>query len=213
MTGGLFPIALDLTGRPCLVVGGGAVGARKVRGLLAASAHVTVVSPTVTESFQDWLADGRIRHVPREYRQGDLAGVQLVFVATDAPGVTSAVAAEGRERGVWVNAADDPTHCDFHVPAIVRRGDLVVAVATGGASPALARLVREELERFLGPDYAMLTDVTRTVRDELRRGGRRASGDAWTSAMRGAVRQLAAEGRRDEATTLLRRTLWEATCE
>ena len=213
MTTAMFPIVLDLTARPCLVVGGGSVAERKVRGLIAAAAHVTVVSPAVTAPLHRWSIDSTIRHVAREYRRGDLGGFQLAFVATNAPGVSADVAAEGRERGVWVNAADDPARCDFHLPAIVRRGDLVVAVATGGTSPALARLVREELELYLGPDLALLADVAYAVRHELRRRGRRASGDAWTSAMRGDVRRLVAEGHRDEAETLLCRTLEQAACE
>ncbi|HXH84952.1 MAG TPA: bifunctional precorrin-2 dehydrogenase/sirohydrochlorin ferrochelatase, partial [Candidatus Tectomicrobia bacterium] len=139
----LYPVCLRLTGRPCVVIGGGAVAERKVDGLLAAGAAVTIVSPLVTPRLARWAADGWIRHVRRAYRVGDLRGHRLAFVATDDGAVTAAVAAEARARGVWVNAADEPAHCDFALPAVLRRGALAVAVGTGGASPALAAVVRD----------------------------------------------------------------------
>jgi precorrin-2 dehydrogenase len=108
MRAALYPIALDLTGRPCLVIGGGGVAERKTRGLLDAGARVTVVSPAITDALGAWKADGTLRHVARGYCRGDLAGFQLAFVATGEAGVSAAVAAEGHERGIWVNAADDP---------------------------------------------------------------------------------------------------------
>ncbi len=140
---GYFPVLLDLTGRRCLMVGGGPVAERRITGLLAAGARVTVISPRTTPTLAALAAEGRIELESRGYREGDLAGADLAFVATDAGEVNMAVAREARERGVWVNAADDPAHCTFILPAVVRRGDLTVAVATGGSSPALARAVRE----------------------------------------------------------------------
>ncbi len=128
-----YPIVVDLVGRACLVVGGGAVAERKVDGLLAADASVTVVSPTLTSALAAFVRDSRIRHARRRYRRGDLAGVTLAFVATGDRHVAAAVAREGRRCGVWVNAADDPAHCDFFLPSVLRRGPLLVAVATGGA--------------------------------------------------------------------------------
>ncbi|MBI2462288.1 MAG: bifunctional precorrin-2 dehydrogenase/sirohydrochlorin ferrochelatase [Candidatus Rokubacteria bacterium] len=196
---GSYPIVLELAGEPCLVIGGGAVAGRKVAGLRAVGAEVTVISPTLGPDLEALARDGRIRHLGRAYRPGDLAGYRLAFVATDDGAVTAAVAREGRARGVWVNAADDPAHSDFILPSLLRRGELVVAVATGGASPALSRAVREELERHVTDDYAALVEVVAAVRRELR-GRREAPGpERWRAALDADLRRLVAEGRRAEA--------------
>jgi precorrin-2 dehydrogenase len=209
----LYPIALDLAGRPCLVIGGGVVAERKTRGLLDAGARVTVVGPSITDALDAWKADGALRHVAREYCRGDLAGFQLVFVATDEAGVSAAIAAEGRARGIWVNAADEPAHCDFHLPAVVRRGAVVVAVATGGTSPALARLVRDEIDAHLGHEVTALAEIAGEVRRDLRESGRRVDGRAWLDALRGEVRELTASGRAHDARRRLRLMLEAAACE
>jgi siroheme synthase-like protein len=202
-----YPIYLDLADRPCVVIGGGSVAERKVQGLLAAGAAVTVVAPTLTHGLEALAAGGRICHVAREYARGDLDGHRLAFAATDDGAVNAAVAREGGERGVWVNAADDPVHCDFILPAVLRRGPLVVAVATGGASPAVAALVRDELDRRLGPEYALLGEVAAEVRRELRAARIRTSPRAWREALSGEVRTLLARGRRAEARARLRARL------
>lgn len=207
-----YPIVLDLTARRVLVVGGGLVAERKVAGLLAADASVTAVSPRLTPALDALAAAGQLQHVPRRYREGDLAGYQLVFVATGDAGVSAAVAAEGRARGVWVNAADDPPRCDFILPAVVRRGDLLVAVATGGRCPALARALREELERHLTEDYAGLAAIAGEVRAELRARGAAPSAGAWQRALRPDLRALVAAGQRDEARRRLLERLGAASC-
>lgn len=196
---GWYPITLQIAGRPCVVIGGGSVAERKVLGLLEAGAAVTVVSPTLTPRLADLAAARRINHTPRAYRAGDLEGFALAFAATGASEVSAAVAREGRERSVWVNAADDPAQCDFILPSVLRRGDLTVAVATGGSAPTLARVVREDLEVHLGPDLALLTEVVAEVRHELRRLGRSADGETWRRALDAPLRRLVAEGRRSEA--------------
>jgi len=203
---GPYPVVLDLGGRPVLVVGGGAVAERKVEGLRAAGASIMVVSPRVSARLAKMADDGDIRVRLRSYRRSDLRGVAIVFAATDDRNVNAAVAADSRRRRIWVNAADDPDHCDFILPSVLRRGSLLVSVTTGGRSPALARIVREELERLLGSDYALLTDLAGDVRRELRTRGEQAPAEAWTTALRGDVRRLVAAGRREEA----RRCLLEA---
>jgi precorrin-2 dehydrogenase/sirohydrochlorin ferrochelatase len=197
--GGAYPIVVDLTGRACLVVGGGAVAERKVEGLLAAGALVTIVSPRLTPALSALVREARVRHENRRYRSGDLAGFTLAFAATGDRRVAAAVAREGRRRGVWVNAADDPAHCDFFLPSVLRRGPLVVAVATGGASPALARAVREQIEQLLTPAYAVLAEIVGDVRRELRARGRRADAERWSLALGRDLRRLVEEGRREEA--------------
>ncbi|HYS94643.1 MAG TPA: bifunctional precorrin-2 dehydrogenase/sirohydrochlorin ferrochelatase, partial [Candidatus Acidoferrales bacterium] len=178
-----YPVALDLRDRLCLVVGGGPVAEAKVEGLLEAGARVTVVSPEVTEPLAAWAIDGRIIHRPHEYRADDLDGQQLVFSATDRRKVTEAVAAEARRRGLWVNAADDPAFCDFLLPSVLRRGRLVVAVSTGGASPALAARVRRDLEAYFAPEYDELVELAAEVRGELRSRAQRPVGEAWRGAL------------------------------
>jgi siroheme synthase-like protein len=195
----LFPLFVELAGSPCVVLGGGAVAERKVAGLLEAGAVVTVVSPSLTPALAALVSAGRIAHIARGYAPGDLAGSRLAFAATDDGIINAAVADEGRERGVWVNAADDPAHCDFILPSIFRRGDLTVAVATGGTAPALARAIREDLEHQLGDHYTVLGEVVAEVRRELRASGRTPDAAAWHRALDGSLRDLVARGRRAEA--------------
>ncbi len=136
-----YPVFLDLTNVRVLLVGGGAVAERKLAGLAAAGAQVTVVAPVVTEGVVRMAAHVR----RRPYAAGDCGGHQLVIAATDDPAVNAAVAAEARAAGVWVNSADDPANCTFTLPAVVRRGPVVAAVGTGGASPALASYLRDRI--------------------------------------------------------------------
>ena len=133
-----YPVFLSLEGVPVLVVGGGRVAERKVAGLAAAGARVTVVAPQVSAA----VADQATSVHEREFAAGDCAGQRLVIAATDDPAVNAAVAAEATAAGVWVNSADDPANCTFALPAVARRGPVVVAVGTGGASPALASHLR-----------------------------------------------------------------------
>jgi siroheme synthase-like protein len=200
---GYFPIFVDVTARPCLVVGGGPVAERKVEGLLEVQAAVTVVSPALGPRLEAWARQGRLRHLARPYRPGDLAGFHLAFVATDDGAVNAAVAREGRERGVWVNAADDPAHCDFILPSVLRRGPLQVAVATGGASPALSRAIRTELEAYFTEEYTALAELAAEVRHELRQRTAVPSATRWAEALDGDLRRLLAEGKHAEAKAQL----------
>jgi len=156
----LYPIFLDLSGRRCVVVGGGAVAMRKARKLLQAGAEVVVVSPAVLSELESIGAE--IRYRP--YEAGDLEGADLAFTATDSREVNAAVAREARERGVLVNAADKPSEGDFAVPSTLRRGRLQVAVSTGGASPTLARRIRKELEASFGPEWAGVVEELEAAR-------------------------------------------------
>lgn len=209
---GFYPLFLKMAGRACVVIGGGAVAERKVEGLLQVEASVTVISPTLSDRLEAWKTEGRIRHLRRDYGPGDLAGYQLAFVATDDGEVNATVAREGRERGVWVNAADDPAHCDFILPSVVRRGELVVAVATGGASPALSRAVGEELEAYFTPDYAVLAEIVGEVRRDLKERARPPDAEGWRRALDADLRRLVAEGRREEAKAHLLERLGAGRC-
>lgn len=205
-----YPVFLDLTARRCLVVGGGPVAEGKVEGLLAAGARVTVVSPTVTERLAGWAAEGRLTHRARAYRAHDLGGHQVAFVATDDVAVTRAVAADGRACSIWVNAADEPARCDFTLPSVIRRGRLVVAVSTGGASPAAARAIREELEGYLTEKHAALVELAAEAREDLRRRGRSPGPAGWRGALDGRLRRLIADRRYRQARAHLARSLESA---
>lgn len=196
---GYYPVALNLTGRAVIVVGGGAVAERKVDGLLGAGARVTVVAPRVTQALARLAERDHVRHLAREYRYGDLDGHDLAFVAVDDDDVSREVGDEARARGAWVNTADDPVRCDFILPSVLRRGDLVIAVTTGGVSPALARAVREQLEHVVTDDYGDLTALVADVRRELHAGGARPDAAAWSRALDDELRQLVRAGRTEEA--------------
>jgi siroheme synthase-like protein len=205
---GYYPISLELGGRRCVVVGGGVVAERRIEGLLAVGAVVTVIGPAVTPAVAGMAAVGRIRYERRPYQPGDLEGAVIALVAVDDPAVTAAVAAEAHARGVWLNAADDAAHCDFMLPAVVRRGVLTVAVASGGASPALTRALREHLDGALGSEWTALGELAAAARVELRAAGRAADADAWRRALGSDVRGLLAAGHVDEARERLRDRLW-----
>jgi uroporphyrin-III C-methyltransferase/precorrin-2 dehydrogenase/sirohydrochlorin ferrochelatase len=158
----LFPIFIDLAGRPCLVIGGGTVGARKARSLLAAGASVTVVSPHLSEELRRRWETGEIRWLSRPYLRGDLDGMTLAFVAVDDPDVAEEVYREAEERGILLNSADSVPHSTFHLPAIATRGDLTVAISTGGKCPALAVEIKERLAAWIDRDVSrFLTALSR----------------------------------------------------
>ena len=148
----LYPIFLKLDGRPCLVVGGGTVGERKVESLLEAGARVTVVSPELTAGLARLAAGGRVHWVGRRYRPGDLEGMCLVFSAVGDRQVSAEVHEEAGRRGIPVNAVDHDPHCTFHVPAMVVRGDFKIAISTGGKSPALASELKARISSVLDED-------------------------------------------------------------
>jgi precorrin-2 dehydrogenase/sirohydrochlorin ferrochelatase len=150
-----------------VVVGGGAVAARKVQALLDAGARTTVISPTIVHEIETQAQAGAITLLRRPYQEGDLEGAFLVIAATDDQAINHAVWEEAKQRGCLVNVVDDPDHCNFILPAIVKRGELSVAISTGGASPALARRLREQLEDFVGPEYGILADLLAELRPAL----------------------------------------------
>ena len=156
----LYPIFLDLSGRRCVVVGGGEVANRKARKLLQARAEVVVISPEIGPELESVASEVH----RRPYEDGDLAGAYLAFAATDAREANAAVAAEAKERGIPVNVADRPSEGDFALPSTLRRGRLQVAVSTGGASPTLARKIKGELEEAFGPEWAGVVEELRAAR-------------------------------------------------
>ncbi|MDQ4070001.1 MAG: bifunctional precorrin-2 dehydrogenase/sirohydrochlorin ferrochelatase [Actinomycetota bacterium] len=191
-----YPVNLVLDGRDCLVVGGGGVALRKVEGLLAGGARVTVVAPTVDPGLRRLPG---VTVIDRGWQPGDLDGMWLVIAATDDPSVNAAVYEEGERRRVWVNGADDPAHCSFTLPSVVRRGDLQVTVSTGGRSPALSTWLRRRLEAEIGPEYAVLLDLLATEREGFKAAGRSTEGLDWRSALDSDMLDLIRNGQLDHA--------------
>lgn len=164
-----YPIYLNLNGKRVIVIGGGEVAERKTASMTGSGAIITVISPEVTAKLAAMADTQAIEVQKREYIRGDCAGAALVFSATDDRKVSQSVWEEASAAGIPVNTADQPTLCDFIMPAVVRRGDLAIAISTGGTSPALAARLRERLSRIITPEYAQLTDLLAEVRPDIHR--------------------------------------------
>jgi uroporphyrin-III C-methyltransferase/precorrin-2 dehydrogenase/sirohydrochlorin ferrochelatase len=165
----MYPVMLSVAGRRCLVVGGGGVALRKVQALVAEEAVVTVVAPQVVEPLEELARLGRISLEHRSYRTGEVAGYVLAFAATDDREVNRGVFEEAERHGIWVNVADDPELCSFHLPARLQRGALQVAVASGGEAPFVVRRMRQLLETRLGPEWAEWIEAASRFRTRARR--------------------------------------------
>jgi siroheme synthase-like protein len=202
-----YPIYLNMNGRRCLVIGGGVVAERKIAGLLEVGAKPTVISPQITDVIARWAKDHSIELIARRYQSSDLTEHEIAFVATDDGEVNAQVYSDGRRLGVWVNAADDPAHCDFILPSVLRRGDLTVAVSSGGTSPALSRTIREELELYFTEEYELLVRLAAEARAELQARGLSMPFETWRRALSGDVRQLLMRGDVVRAKTVLLREL------
>lgn len=159
-----YPMFADLTGRRCVVVGGGLVAQRKVTTLLDYGADVTVVSPTITPRLRRYAQQGGIRYVGRRVRAGDLHGAWLVYAATDDRDINQLVYRASLRRRVFTNVVDQTPLCSFIAPAIFTRGSLTIAVSTGGGSPALAKKLRSDLAAVVGNEYAPMLRLLASLR-------------------------------------------------
>jgi precorrin-2 dehydrogenase / sirohydrochlorin ferrochelatase len=162
-----YPVFLDLSGRRVLVVGGGTVAERKVASLLEAGAAVTLVAPVVNSALAELARSSTIELRQRKFLGGDLEGVVLVISATDDATAQQQVAAAARARAVPINTVDQPQLCDFIVPAIVRKGDVIVAISTSGRSPALAAALRAKVETVITDEAARAAQVLGEIRGEV----------------------------------------------
>jgi precorrin-2 dehydrogenase/sirohydrochlorin ferrochelatase len=167
-----YPLFLEISGRRCVVVGGGNVAKRKVERLLACGARVEVVGKVLIPEIEALRRAGEIVHRDADYDSDLIHGAFLVIGATDSDGVNERIARDARALGIPVNIVDDPARCDFILPAVVERGDLVIAVSTGGRSPALAGKLRRELEAAYGPEYAVLLEILGELREKVIAEGR-----------------------------------------
>jgi siroheme synthase-like protein len=198
-----YPVNLLVAGRRVLVVGGGAVAAEKVRGLLAAGAVVHVVATALGD---DVRSQG-VTWEERAYARGEVAGYRLAVACTDDRAANQAVFDDGEAAGVWVNAADDPARCSYTLPARLDRGRLLVTVSTSGHSPALAAWLRDRLGEQLGPEYDTLIDLLAEAREAMAESGRPTPGADWRSALDSGMLDLVRAGRLDEARELLQTSL------
>ena len=163
----LFPMFMKLEGRSCLVVGAGTIGEPKIGSLIAAGASVRVVALHATAAVTEWARAGAITWEARAFNGADLDNTFMVIAATNSRDLNAAIFHEARQRNILCNVVDDPEYCDFYYPAIVRRGDLQIAISTNGHSPALAQRIRRELEIQFGPEYGEWLDELGRTRQQL----------------------------------------------
>ena len=195
-----YPAVLLLEGRLAIVIGGGVIGERKVRTLLDAGARVRVITRDTTRGLRAMADDGRIELVERPYESGDLAGAAVVIASTDSRETNRAIFTEAHAEGIPVNCVDDVEHCTFIAPSIVRRGDLMIAISTGGTNPALAVRIRERLEREFGDEYERYLELIAKLKAEAPLAATQTErADAWYRIVDSDVLDLVREGRLDEA--------------
>lgn len=162
-----YPICVDLSDLPCLVVGGGEVGLRKVRTLLDHGARVTVVAQRPNEGVREFAEQERIVFHERRYQKSDIDGMRLVFVATNDAAANRQITTDAREAGILINVADVPEHCDFIVPSIVRRGSLMLAISTEGACPAYSKRLRKQLEGQFDDAFGEYVELLGRLRRQI----------------------------------------------
>jgi precorrin-2 dehydrogenase / sirohydrochlorin ferrochelatase len=160
-----YPVNLQINNRLCVVVGGGGVALRKVKGLMEADARIRVISPTIDLELKILADVGKIEWLKREYVEGDLQGAFLVFAVTNDREVQARIKIEAGKSIAILNSGNDPSGSDFHIPAHFRRGKLLVTVSTGGGSPAFAKKMREQLEEEIGPEYEAVVDLLALIRE------------------------------------------------
>src|SRR6478736_574861 len=163
----LFPMFMKLEGRSCLVVGAGAIGEPKISSLLASGASVRVVAFQAPAAVAQWWETGAITWEARAFNASDLDGVFLVIGKTNSRDVNATIFREAGQRNILCNVVDDPEYCDFYYPAVVRRGELQLAISTNGQSPALAQRIRRELEVQFGPEYGEWLEQLGRIRQQL----------------------------------------------
>jgi precorrin-2 dehydrogenase / sirohydrochlorin ferrochelatase len=175
-----YPVFWDIKDKKCVVVGGGGVAARKIKRLKDCGARVVVVSPHLTDDLTAMKIENMIDHIAADYHVRHLDGAVLVIGATDDEKINAAVSQDARSLGIPVNIVDDPQKCDFILPAVVERGDLALAIGTGGKSPALARHLREELEDKYGAEYEVLLNILGNLRPSMKNSG---AGKSWLDSL------------------------------
>jgi siroheme synthase-like protein len=198
-----YPVNLLVRGRRVVVVGAGRIAARKIEPLLDLGAEVVVVAPETGDEVRGWADQGRLEVRLRRFVPSDLDGAWLALTATDDPATNAAVFAAGEDRRIFTNSADDPANCSFTLMSVIRRADLVVAIGTGGRSPALAAHLRTVIGEEVGPEYETLLELLSEAREAIRASGRSSEDADWRAAFESGIVGLVREGRVDEAKELL----------
>lgn len=200
-----YPVYLNLQGRRCVIIGGGGVAEGKIARLLESGAEIRIISPDATPGIQRMAEQGAVHWEQRPYRPGDLAGAFLAIAATNLREVNRRIFAEAESRGVMLNAVDDPPNCSFIAPSIVQRGPVTVAISTGGASPALARKLRESLQQSDELAWADLAEILATARARLREKGLLTAIDPerWQACITPELLAMAQNGQASEALDTL----------
>jgi siroheme synthase-like protein len=199
-----YPIFLNISGRRCVVIGGGQVARRKVGTLLEHRADVTVICADFCPELGELAEKGQVRLLHREYRTGDLKAAFMAIAATNDSDTNLKVAKEARRAGVLLNVVDDAGNSDFILPSYLRRGEVTIAVSTAGRSPALARKIRTRLAREFGDEYASLARLISEVRAEVKRQGIKVDGGAWQAALDlDLLSDLVRRGDHEKAKTIL----------
>ena len=174
-----YPVYLDLNRKNCVIIGGGNESEKKLENLLRCGARITIISPQVTPGILQRVKKDEVVWKARPYRLGDIKGAFIAIASTNEMSVNKAVAEEAKMEKTVLNVVDVPDLCDFIAPAIIKRGDVIVAISTGGASPALARKLREEISECAALEYADLANILRTARTEVKKRQTRVSPDHW----------------------------------
>lgn len=204
-----YPAFLDLKGKPVVIIGGGHATEEKIPSLLECGAQITIVAPEVGEHTRELAGAGRLAWVRRAYEAGDLADAWIAIVGSADHGLNHRAADEARARRVMVNTVDDNPYCDFIAPAVVRRGNLILAISTGGGSPAMARYARQELQRIVPAEWGGLLQALSEARTELRRKGLRPNSERWQECINEELLRLVRAGALEDAQALLIRMLEE----
>jgi len=209
-----FPVFLNVWRKKCVVVGGGQVAFRKVRMLLDCGASVTVIGSVLHPGLSELADKKSIQVIRRNYKPGDLKGASVVIAATDTQQTNRKVAEEAGRVGALVNVVDDPEPSDFIVPSLLRRGNLSIAISTGGMSPALARKIRTRLEESFGKEYASVVSLVEETRSAMRRKGMKIHAERWQDALDlDLLARLLRKGQKEKAKAALMRKLKSATEE
>jgi siroheme synthase-like protein len=163
-----YPVFLDIQNRPCLVTGGGTIAQRKVEGLLAYGAKITVVSPFVTPKLEQLALKKKIIWTRAKYHTSDLKGMVMAIGATSDMDANKKLFHDAEAKNIPVNIVDELSCCRFIAPSVMKRGNIQIAISTGGASPLVAKKIREKLEKSIGPEYVVLSDVLKKMRSYIK---------------------------------------------
>ena len=204
-----YPVYIEMRDQPVIVIGGGKIAEGKVDGLLAAKAHVTVISPELTPHLRELVYQDQVRFLARTYKPGDLTGAFMVICATDRADINHQVWQEATANHQLVNVVDDTPRCNFIAPSILRKGDLTIAISTSGKAPVLAVRLKERLQRELGPEYERFLEIAGELREPMARNipdfeTRKA---LWYQIVDSEILDVLADGDEDQARKIISRVV------